>query len=118
MKYGQTLESFNAEKSVDFFPLQVDALHSVQDDSDTVKVAEDVGREDTFVDCSEEIENSEAHQSEESKDIVQDTQSEELNNENNVQELTAEVQNLRNKLERIVAEKCNVEQDYEVYSYI
>ncbi|KAI5679306.1 hypothetical protein M9H77_10256 [Catharanthus roseus] len=92
---------------------QVDALHSVQDDSDNVKVAEDVGREDTFVDCSEEIENSEAHQSEESKDIVQDTQSEELNNENNVQELTAEVQNLRNKLERIVAEKCNVEQDYE-----
>lgn len=89
---------------------QVDASHSVQDSND-VKVAEDGGREDMFVDCSDEIEES--HQNEEEKSIVQETQSKQLNNEAEAQDLVAEVQNLRDELEKTVAEKLHVEQDYE-----
>lgn len=91
--------------------LQVDASHSVQDSND-VKVVEDGGREDMFVDCSEEIE--EGNQNEEGKNIVQEEQSQHLNNEMEAQDLVAEVQNLRDELKKTVAERLNVEQDYEV----
>lgn len=91
--------------------LQVDASHSVED-SNNVKVAEDWGREDMFVDCSDEIE--EGHQNEEGNNIVQEEKSKQLNNKTDTWDLVAEVQNLRDELEKTVAEKLHVEQDYEV----
>lgn len=91
--------------------LQVDASHSVED-SNNVKVAEDWGREDMFVDCSDEIE--EGHQNEEGNNIVQEEKSKQLNNKTDAWDLVSEVQNLRDELEKTVAEKLHVEQDYEV----
>lgn len=75
---------------------------------------EDGLREDTFVDCPDEIENSESLQNSEEKDNLQDDQADESDSGIKVPEMIAEIELLRDKLERTVFEKEHLAQEYEV----
>ncbi|KAL3501070.1 hypothetical protein ACH5RR_035519 [Cinchona calisaya] len=92
---------------------QVDGSRSTEDESSDVKVTEDGGRDEMFVDCSDEIETSETQMNSEEKDDVQDTHVEELNDRTQVEDLLAEITRLQNKLEETVAEKQSFTQKYE-----
>ncbi|KAH6797810.1 hypothetical protein C2S52_022364 [Perilla frutescens var. hirtella] len=69
--------------------------------------------EDTFVDCPDEIENSESLQSSEEKDNLQDDQADESDSGIKVPEMITEIELLRDKLEKTVFEKEQLEQEYE-----
>lgn len=79
------------------------------------RLSEDVGKDDAFVDCPDEIENSDSQQNTSEKD--QDEQSNERSNESNsvinVQELVAEIESLRDMHENDVAEKERLTREYE-----
>lgn len=96
--------------------LQVDGLQSMQHKSNDAKVAEDGGKEDTFVDCPDEIETSESQTTSEERDEIQNTQLEEIQSSPSTQDedLTAEMAVLRMKLDETVAEKQSFVQKYEV----
>lgn len=79
---------------------------------------EDGVKEDTFVDCPDEIENSESLQNSEEKDNLQDDQADESDSGIKVPEMIAEIELLRDKLERTVFEKEHLAQDYEVVPLI
>ena len=85
--------------------LQMDGSQPMQDELNDGKVTEDGGREDMFVDCSEEIEISETQTNSEEKDNVRDDRTEELHGTTQVEDLLAEIADLRHKLEKTVSEK-------------
>lgn len=78
------------------------------------RAAEDGVREDTFVDCPDEIETSESQQNSEEKDNLQDDQADESDSGVKVPAMIAEIELLRDKLEKSVFEKQQLVQDYEV----
>lgn len=82
------------------------------------KVSEDVGRDDAFVDCPDEIENSDSQQTTEEKDNQSDDKSNESNSAINVQELVAEIERLRDIHDNDVAEKERLAREYEVSFFL
>lgn len=92
---------------------QMDGSRPTQDELNDGKVTEDGGREDMFVDCSEEIEISEAQTNSEKKDNVREDRLEELHSRTQVEHLLAEIADLRHKLEKTVSEKQSFAQKYE-----
>ncbi|XP_027099947.1 trans-Golgi network-localized SYP41-interacting protein 1-like [Coffea arabica] len=92
---------------------QMDGSQPMQDALNDGKVTEDGGREDMFVDCSEEIEISETQTNSEEKDNVRDDRTEELHGTTQVEDLLAEIADLRHKLEKTVSEKQSFAQKYE-----
>ncbi|XP_051116162.1 trans-Golgi network-localized SYP41-interacting protein 1 isoform X2 [Andrographis paniculata] len=77
------------------------------------KISEDVGRDDTFVDCPDEIETSDSQQNTDEKDNQLDDQPNESNSGINVQKLVTEIENLRDMNDNAVAEKERLAQEYE-----
>ncbi|KAL7093851.1 hypothetical protein ACP275_11G064900 [Erythranthe tilingii] len=70
-------------------------------------------RDDMFVDCPDEIENSESQQSSEEKHTVEDDQYNESDSGINVQQLMSEIEVLRDTLDNTVAEKEKSAVEYE-----
>ncbi|XP_042057201.1 sporulation-specific protein 15-like isoform X1 [Salvia splendens] len=89
------------------------ALDSFQSLPRDTMVAEDVVKEDTFVDCPDEIEVSESQQNSEEKVNLQDDQADESDSGIKVPEMIDEIEQLRDKLEKSVSEKEKLAQDYE-----
>ncbi|XP_042063648.1 myosin-11-like [Salvia splendens] len=93
------------------------ALDSFQSLPRDTMVADDVVKEDTFVDCPDEIEVSESQQNSEEKDNsqdnLQDDQADESDSGIKVPEMIDEIEQLRDKLEKSVSEKEKLAQDYE-----
>ncbi|KAK6160319.1 hypothetical protein DH2020_003700 [Rehmannia glutinosa] len=79
----------------------IDSFHT---EPNGTRAAEDGGREDMFVDCPDEIENSESNQNSGEKYNQQDDQYNESDSGVNFQELMAEIELLRDKLEKSVSE--------------
>ncbi|KAL1565244.1 sporulation-specific protein 15-like isoform X1 [Salvia divinorum] len=94
-------------------PSDGSALDSFQSLPKDTMAAEDVVKEDTFVDCPDEIEISESQQNSEEKDNLQDDQADESDSGIKVPEMIAEIEQLRDKLENSVIEKEKLAQDYE-----
>lgn len=95
-------------------PSEGSALDSFQSLPKDTMVAEDVVKEDTFVDCPDEIEVSESQQNSEEKDNLQADQADESDSGIKVPEMIDEIEQLRDKLEKSVSEKEKLAQDYEV----
>lgn len=89
----------------------LDSFRSLPKDT---RAADDGVREDTFVDCPDEIETSESQQNSEEKDNPRDDQADELDSGVKVPDMIAEIELLRDKLEKSVFEKQQLAQDYEV----
>ncbi|XP_057776854.1 LOW QUALITY PROTEIN: trans-Golgi network-localized SYP41-interacting protein 1 [Salvia miltiorrhiza] len=94
-------------------PSNRSALDSFQSLPKDTRPAEDGVREDTFVDCPDEIEPSESQQNSEEKDDLQDDQADESDSGIKVPEMIAEIELLRDKLEKSVFEKEQLAQEYE-----
>lgn len=90
---------------------ELDSFSSLPKDT---RPADDGVREDTFVDCPDEIENSESQQNSEEKDNLQDDQADESDSGIKVSAMIAEIELLRDKLEKSVSEKEHLAQEYEV----
>ncbi|KAL3511387.1 hypothetical protein ACH5RR_030788 [Cinchona calisaya] len=113
-KDGDSNNSIHVEPTLDSAGNDgLDGSELTEDKSNDGKVTEDGGREDMFVDCSEEIETSETRTNSEEKDDVQDSQVEELNNRAQDEDLLAEIGRLNNKLVETVSEKQSLAQKYE-----
>ncbi|KAA8529685.1 hypothetical protein F0562_034215 [Nyssa sinensis] len=105
----------------------VTTADSVQVDPDDVKVMDDGGKEDMFVDCPEELvvhdrvnpDNKETmtipetEQPPDEKDDVQEIQTYELDNGRQVQDLMDELNHLQAMLEKTVGEKESFARKYE-----
>ncbi|KAG8365977.1 hypothetical protein BUALT_Bualt17G0028200 [Buddleja alternifolia] len=77
------------------------------------KAVEDVGKDDMFVDCPDEIETSESQQTPDDKDNLKDDECNESESAIKVQHLMAEIELLRDMHERNVAEKERFAREYE-----
>ncbi|XP_073315775.1 trans-Golgi network-localized SYP41-interacting protein 1-like isoform X2 [Primulina huaijiensis] len=75
--------------------------------------ADDGGREDTFVDCPDEIENSETQQNSQEKELLQDNQFHESDSGNEVQEFATEMDMIHDMQEKNVSEKDGSAQEHE-----
>lgn len=83
----------------------MDALNYLENGTNEMRTAEDEGREDMFVDCPDEIENSESEQKSEEMENLLDNVFRESDSGINVQHLMAEMELLRNMFEKCIAEK-------------
>ncbi|KAL0385422.1 UNVERIFIED_CONTAM: hypothetical protein Sradi_2936500 [Sesamum radiatum] len=86
------------------------SFHNEANDTRTV---EEGVREDMFVDCPDEIENSESQQNSEGKDNSQDDQADESDSGIKVEQLLAEIERLRDMHEQSVSEKERFAREYE-----
>lgn len=82
------------------------------------KAVEDVGKDDMFVDCPDEIETSESQQNPDDNDNLKDDECNESESGIKVQHLMAEIELLRDMHERNVAEKERFSREYEVQSWM
>ncbi|XP_073038309.1 uncharacterized protein [Primulina eburnea] len=78
-----------------------------------MRTAEDGGRENMFVDCMDEIENSESEQKSVEKKNLQDNGFQESDSDINVQHLMAEMELLCDMLEKSIAEKDESARNHE-----
>ncbi|GAA0149291.1 hypothetical protein LIER_08508 [Lithospermum erythrorhizon] len=109
-----SLDSGNEEQQAD--PSDGESVNSgdsVKIAPDETKVTEDGGKEDMFVDCPDEIENSESQVGSEGMDNQQDAEGNELGNGAQVNDLMAEIEHLRHMLEHTTAERDNYAKKYE-----
>ncbi|PIN09530.1 E3 ubiquitin ligase involved in syntaxin degradation [Handroanthus impetiginosus] len=90
-----------------------DALDSSHNELNDKKTVEDGGREDMFVDCPDEIENSESQQNSDERDNLQEDQSNELDSGIKIQQLVNEMELLRDMNVNSVAEKERLAREYE-----
>lgn len=81
-----------------------------ESETSNVRMAEDGGREDMFVDCPDEITPDTPPQKMVVKDFVQDTEFEETSNETETQYLKTETEDLQTS----IADKDNFTQEHEV----
>lgn len=88
----------------------VDALNYLENGANETRTAED-GGQDMFVDCPDEIENSEAEQKSEEKENLQDNGFQE--SVINVQHLMTEMELLRDMFEKSIAEKDEITRNCE-----
>ncbi|KAL3649842.1 hypothetical protein CASFOL_006245 [Castilleja foliolosa] len=72
------------------------------------------GKDDMFVDCPDEIENSDSQQSSEEKHNLQSDQDNDADSGINVQELMAEIELLRDKLEKSASDNERLTRENEV----
>ncbi|KAL3835637.1 hypothetical protein ACJIZ3_010373 [Penstemon smallii] len=86
-----------------------DVSQSFDNGPNDIKAAEDGVRDDMFVDCPDEIENSESQQNSEEKDNIQDDHLDESDSGIKVQRLMSEMELLRDS----VAEKDRFAREYE-----
>ncbi|KAI3467641.1 hypothetical protein Pfo_024304 [Paulownia fortunei] len=86
-------------------PSNGNSLDSFHTEPNDTRAAEDGGRDDMFVDCPDEIENSESQQNSEEKYNLQDNQCNESDSGIKAQQLMAEMELLRDMLEKSVSEK-------------
>lgn len=96
-------------------PVMENGNVSFGDEPSDTRTAEEGVRDDMFVDCPDEIENSESQQSSEEKDIAQDDHYNESDSGIKVQHLMAEMENLRDSYDKSVAEKENYEVWYSMH---
>lgn len=96
--------------------IKANAVGTFHSEPNDIKVAEEVAREDMFVDCPDEIEISESQQSSEEKDNLLDDQYNESDSGIKVQQLIAEIDRSRDMLDKSIAEKEKLALDYEVQS--
>ncbi|KAK4429747.1 hypothetical protein Salat_1275300 [Sesamum alatum] len=94
-------------------PNNKNALGSFQNEAKDTRTVEEGVREDMFVDCPDEIENSESQQNSEEKDNLQDDQADESESGIKVEQLLAEIERLRDMHEESVAEKQRFAREYE-----
>lgn len=81
-----------------------------ESETSDVRMAEDVGREDMFVDCPDEITPDTPPQKMSEKDYVHNTEFKEPSNEMETQSLKAETEDLQTS----IAAEDNFTQEYEV----
>ncbi|KAL0421494.1 UNVERIFIED_CONTAM: hypothetical protein Slati_3172300 [Sesamum latifolium] len=94
-------------------PNNKNALGSFHNEANETRTVEEGAREDMFVDCPDEIENSESQQNSEGKDNSQDDQADESDSGIKVEQLLAEIERLRDMHEQSVSEKESFAREYE-----
>lgn len=95
----------------------VDAFNCLENGTNETRTAEDGGRDDMFVDCPVEIENSESEQKYEGNENLQDNGFQESDSGINVQHLMTEMELLRDMFEKSIAEKDETARNCEVQSW-
>ncbi|XP_009769668.1 trans-Golgi network-localized SYP41-interacting protein 1 [Nicotiana sylvestris] len=91
----------------------VTAAEYVENDTKDIRMAEDGGREDMFVDCPDVIEGPETPRYVEENSDAQDSRLEGLSNGSHDQDLKAEVEHLRKMLNDSVAENDRIAREAE-----
>ncbi|XP_073129881.1 trans-Golgi network-localized SYP41-interacting protein 1 isoform X1 [Henckelia pumila] len=90
-----------------------DSADEVGYETNETREADDGAREDTFVDCQDEIENAESQQNSQEKVLLQDNQFHESDSGNKVQEFMTEMDMIHDMQEKNVSEKDSFAQEDE-----